>query len=120
MRSRFRGEVSQHTLPPATQDRISMMYQFMHVKGRSGNLTLSMSNGRKIELYTYRLVDEPRIVTPAGEFDTQHYERVTSKSNDRHVEVWLAKSHHNFPVRVILDDPRGLRVEQILVALRIE
>jgi hypothetical protein len=120
MSSRFRGEVTRHTLPPGTQDRISMMYQFMHVKGRSGNLTLSMSNGRKIELYTYRLVDEPRIVTPAGEFDTVHFERVTSKGNDRHVEVWLAKSHHNFPVRVVLDDPRGLRVEQTLVALRTE
>src|SRR5688500_15874593 len=53
MSSLFRGEVTRHTLPPATQDRISMMYQFMHVTGRSGNLTLSMSNGRKIELYTY-------------------------------------------------------------------
>jgi len=120
MSSRFRGEMSRHTLPPATQDRISMMYQFMHVKGGSGNLALSMSNGRKIELYTYRLVGEPRIATPAGEFDTLHFERVTSKGNDRHVEVWLAKSHHNFPVRVVLDDPRGLRVEQTLVALRTE
>lgn len=120
MSSRFRGEVSRHALPPATQDRISMMYQFMFVKGRSGNLTLSMSNGRKIELYTYRMVDEPRIGTPAGEFDTLHFERVTSKTNDRHVEVWLAKSHHNFPVRVVFDDPRGLRVEQTLVALRTE
>jgi hypothetical protein len=120
MHSRFRGETSRHTLPPATQDRISMMYQFMYVKGRGGNLTLSMSNGRKIELYTYRLVDEPRISTPVGEFDTLHFERVTSKGNDRHVEVWLAKSHHNFPVRVVLDDPRGLRVEQTLVSLRTE
>ena len=120
MQSRYRGEVKRHALPPATQDRISMMYQFMHVKGRGGNLTLSMSNGRKIELYTYRMVDEPRIGTPAGEFDTLHFERVTSKANDRHVEVWLAKDRHNFPVRVVFDYPRGLRVEQTLVALKTE
>ena len=50
-----------------------------------------MSNGRKVESYTYRLVDEGRIGTPAGEFDTLHFERVTSEPNDRHVEVWLAK-----------------------------
>jgi hypothetical protein len=118
MHSRFRGEASEHALPPATQDRISMMYQFMHGKARAGNLTLSMSNGRKVERYTYRLVNEVRIVTPAGEFDTLHFERVTSEPNDRHVEVWLAKAHHNFPVRVVFEDPRGLRVEQRLVALR--
>jgi hypothetical protein len=118
MHSRYRGEVTQHALVPATQDRLSMMYQFMHVKTGAGPMTMSMSNGRKVERYTYRLVGEPRIETPAGEFDTLHFERVTSQPNDRHVEVWLAKSHHNFPVRVVFDDPRGLRVEQRLVALK--
>jgi hypothetical protein len=120
MHSRYRGEVSQHVLPPATQDRISMMYQFMHIKPRAGNMVLSMSNGRKVERYTYRLVSEDRIATPAGEFDSFHFERVTSGPNDRHVEVWLAKDRHNFPVRVVFDDPRGLRVEQTLVALKTE
>lgn len=121
MSSRFRGEVSQHALPPATQDRISMMYQFMHIRARPGSdLTLSMSNGRKVERYTYRLVNEARVATPAGEFDALHFERVTSGPNDRHVEVWLAKEHHNFPVRIVFDDPRGLRVEQTLVTLKAE
>ena len=118
LQSRFRGEVTQLALPPATQDRLSMMYQFMHVRPSQGQMTMTMSNGRKIERYTYRLVGEPRIGTPAGEFDTLHFERVTSQPNDRHVEVWLAKAHHNFPVRVLFDDPRGLRVEQRLVALK--
>lgn len=118
MHSRFRGEVTEHALPPATQDRISMMYQFMHGVGRAGDMTMAMSNGRKVERYTYRLVDEPRIGTPAGEFDTLHFARVTSEPNDRHVEVWLAKAHHNFPVRVLFDDPRGFRVEQRLVAMK--
>ena len=120
MQSRYRGEVTRHTLLPDTQDRISMMYQFMHVKPRKGNMTLAMSNGRKVERYTYRMVDEVKIGTPAGEFDTVHFERVTAEPNDRHVEVWLAKSEHFFPVRVVFDDPRGFRVEQRLVALRTE
>ena len=97
-----------------------MMYQFMHIKPRAGNVVLSMSNGRKVERYAYRLVNETRIATPAGEFDSFHFERVTSGPNDRHVEVWLAKDRHNFPVRVVFDDPRGLRVEQTLVALKTE
>ena len=97
-----------------------MMYQFMHIKPRAGNVVLSMSNGRKVEVYTYHLVSEDRIATPAGEFDSLHFERVTSGPNDRHVEVWLAKDRHNFPVRVVFDDARGLRVEQTLVALKTE
>ena len=118
LESRFRGETTQHALPRETQDRISMMYQFMHLKPRAGNLVMAMSNGRKIEHYTYRLVDEVRIATPMGEFDTLHVERVTYGPKESKAEVWLAKDHHNIPVRVVFDDPRGLRLEQNIVALQ--
>jgi uncharacterized protein DUF3108 len=118
MQSHFRGETSEQPLPRATQDRISMMYQFMHTAPRTGNLVLAMSNGRKVEKYTYRLVDEPRIATPMGELETLHFERVTAGPKESRAEVWLAKEHHNFPVRIVFDDPRGLRVEQTIVALR--
>jgi len=77
-----------------------------------------MSNGRKVEHYTYRLVEEVRIVTPMGEFDTLHVERVTYAPTDSKAEVWLAKDHHNFPVRIVFDDPKGLRLEQTIVALQ--
>jgi hypothetical protein len=54
------------------------MYQFMRAKAVEGAMKVAMANGRKVELYTYRLVREERLVTPAGEFDTLHFERVTS------------------------------------------
>jgi len=78
---------------------------------------LTLSSGRKVELYTYRLVDEPHIATPAGEFDTLHYERVTAGPRESKAEVWLAKDRFNFPVRVEFTDPKGFRVEQTLVGL---
>ena len=115
--SRFRGEETQVPLPRQTQDRLSMMYQFMHLKPRSGPLELAMSNGRKVEQYVYRIVNEVRLATLAGDFDTWHLERIVSGPRDSRVEVWLAKDRDNFPVRVVFDDPRGLRVEQSLVAL---
>jgi hypothetical protein len=77
-----------------------------------------MSNGRKVDVYSYRLVNEERVSTPAGEFDTLHYERVTSSRKESRAEVWLAKDRHNFPVRVVFDNPSGLRLEQSLVALQ--
>jgi Protein of unknown function (DUF3108). len=118
MHSHFRGKDTDVPLPPDTQDRISMMYQFMNLTApRNGRVVLAMANGRKVEHYTYRLVDEPRIQTPAGEFDTWHFSRVTSTPKESRAEVWLAKSHYNFPIRVVFDDPEGVRLEQILLAL---
>jgi hypothetical protein len=116
--SSFRGETTTLPLPRGTQDRISMMYQFMHLKPAVGSFVFAMSNGRKVERYMYRLVDEVRIATPLGEFDTFHLERVTDTPKDSRAEVWLAKERDNFPVRVVFDDPKGLRIEQSVVALQ--
>lgn len=110
------GKRSETPLPEQTQDRISVMYQFMNLKA-DPTVAMHMSNGRKVELYTYRLVDEPHIATPAGEFDTLHYERVVSGPKESKAEVWLAKDRFNFPVRVEFVDPKGFRVEQTLVGL---
>lgn len=118
MRSTYRGERIEAALPDRTQDRLSLMYQFMNFGADAAQrIQVSMSNGRKVELYTYRLVGEEKLATPAGEFRTLHYERVVANAKEARAEVWLARERHNFPVRVVFDDPRGLRLEQTLVAL---
>jgi len=117
MLSNDEGKHSETPLPEHTQDRISVMYQFMNLKTVDATVAMHMSNGRKVELYTYRLVDEPHIATPAGEFDTLHYERVTTGPRESKAQVWLAKDRFNFPVRVEFVDPKGFRVEQTLVGL---
>ena len=119
LRSRFRGETHEVPLPKATQDRVSIHYQFMNL-GRRGELVeMHMSNGRKVERYAYRFVEAVRLATPAGEFDTLHYRRVTENEKDAKTDVWLAKDRHHLPVRVIFDDPRGLKVEQTLLELKV-
>ena len=118
MRSQYKGERTEVPLPGETQDRISVMYQFMNLTPHGREVVMPMSNGRKVELYTYRFVAEVRLSTPAGEFDTLHYQRVTASAKESHAELWLAKDRFNFPVRLAFDDPKGLRFEQTLVALQ--
>ena len=111
------GENSHVPLPPDTQDRLSAMYQFLHLASYGETLSMPMAMGRRVEQYHYRRVEEGRLATPAGEFDTLHYARVIDKPSDTKVDVWLAKDRFNFPVRVIFDDPKGFRLEQMLVSL---
>ena len=115
MRSEFRGEVKDVELPAGTQDRISVMYQFMNVTPKSETFEVNMSNGRKVERYVYRRSGEATVKTPAGEFETLHYERVTQDPGESRAEVWLAKDRFHFPVRIVFDDPKGLKLEQTLV-----
>lgn len=117
LRSEYRGEATTHALPPGTQDRLSIMYQFMNLATGGDRVRMYMSNGRKVDLYTYRKVDEPRLVTPAGEFATTHYERVLDNEGENRAQLWLASDHFNFPVRIVFEDAKGLRLEQTLVSL---
>lgn len=112
------GTTSDMALPRDTQDRISVMYQFMNLKQHGNVVVMPMSDGRRVEYYTYRLVDEPRVTTPAGEFETFHYARVTESPKDNQADVWLAKDHFNFPVRVVFVNRKGLKFEQTLESLK--
>lgn len=119
MHARYKGEASDHRLPPGTQDRLSVFYQFMLQGASKDTLQLHATNGRKIELYTYRKVEDVRIQTPAGEFDTVHYERDTGdakKASKAH--IWLARDRFHLPVRIVFDDARGIRVDQVLTSLK--
>jgi hypothetical protein len=117
MRTLLHGENTEVALPAETQDRISMMYQFMNMKQFSQTLVVPMADRRKVEFFTYKLVDEDTIATPAGEFATRHYQRIVNNPRDTKAEVWLAKDRNNFPVRIVLDDPKGFRLEQTIEAL---
>jgi hypothetical protein len=118
MHTMMHGEGSQTALPRETQDRISVMYQFMNLPTYGDLVIMPMATARKIEFYTYRLVDEVKLATPAGEFQTRHYERVVTDAKQTRAEVWLAKDRFNFPVRVVFDEPRSLRLEQDLLELK--
>jgi len=119
MRTALHGENSETSLPGATQDRISVMYQFANMRNLAETLVLPISERRKIEIHTYRLVGEERIDTPLGEFNTRHYQRVVDNATQTRADVWLAKERSNFPVRAVFDDPKGFRLEQAVVSLNV-
>ncbi len=119
LRSEYRGESRAEPLPAGTQDRLSVMYQFMNLRPDSNEVRVHMSNGRKVERYNYRKVDESTLATPAGEFATVHFERVLDSPDDGQAQLWLAKDRFNLPVRVVFMDAKGLKLDQQLVSLAI-
>src|SRR5258705_5553653 len=70
MHSDFRGKNKTVPLPKETQDRLSLIYQFMNLQPREGQVVLPMTNGRNVQFYTYRMLEEAKLTTPAGDFQT--------------------------------------------------
>lgn len=116
MTSEHDGKTEQVSLQPGTQDRLSVMYQYMLSMPYSPEVRQWMSNGRSVEQYLYRKQADAALKTLAGDFDTVHYSRDAKPGEDK-AELWLAKDRYFLPVRIVFEDRKGSRLDQTLVNL---
>lgn len=106
-------------LPAGTQDRLSLMYQFMYLTLNQPQLVLQVTNGRRITRYEYRRLGEETLPTPAGTFRTVRFSRVREPGDDG-TDVWLAVNRFQLPVKVVIEEERGGRMEQLLKSLDVQ
>jgi hypothetical protein len=117
LRMSFDGLEQTAPLTGGTQDRVSVMYQFLFLKlKQASKLNFAMTNGKKIEPYRYRLVGNEMINTSLGKLHTLHLVK-EREAEDNSVEVWLARDRHLFPVKLLIVENDGTRFEQTIAQL---
>ncbi|MEQ1813521.1 MAG: DUF3108 domain-containing protein [Candidatus Nitrotoga sp.] len=106
-------------LPAGTQDRLSAMYQFLHISLKEATTrTFSMTNGNKITDYVYNITPNQSVTTPLGTFAATYLSSLP-QSNSRRSEIWIVPEHENFPYKMILTDSDGEKITQVLTKLKI-
>jgi hypothetical protein len=112
------GRTEHLPLAAGTQDRLSVMYQFMFlVPDGQRELSISMTNGRKLDRYLYAIRPGTEVDTPLGRLAAVHLVR-QRRQNENATEVWLSPEHRHLPVKMTIVEEDGSRYEQ--VATRIE
>ena len=107
-------------LPADTQDRLSAMYQFMFLQLQNvGTLDFHMTNGSKLDIYNYRITPAASVTVPLGTFKTLHVASVSKPSESR-TEIWLAQDRANFPCKMVITDPDGDKLTQVLTQFNSE
>jgi hypothetical protein len=113
-------------LPPATQDRLSAMYQFTHLvqagknPARGANtVEMPMTTGRKLDVYRYDVHADIVIDTPLKRLTTLHLAKQRDQ-NESHTEIWLAPEFHYLPVKVLIVESDGVRYEQVVTRLDVK
>lgn len=112
----YDGKSENAELKPGTQDRISLLYQFAFQPPRGEEIALHMTTGRHLNLYRYKVVGNETLTTPAGRFETVHLVKLREGDEDG-TEIWLAKERHYFPVRIVIEEHKGARMEQEITRL---
>jgi len=102
-----------------TQDRLSIMYQYMFVRlDKLRQVDFAMTNGRKLDHYRYRITPDVEIDTPLGRLITLHLVKQRDPG-DTHAEVWLSPQHQNLAVKMLIIERDGRRYEQVVQSLEL-
>jgi hypothetical protein len=108
-----RGETQTLPIPANAQDRLSFLLALSFAPPLARPASFSVADGGSISRYVFELVGRERIKVPAGEFDALKLARRRDGPEDRRsTEIWLAPSHGHLPVRVVLTEKDGTRIDQ--------
>ncbi len=110
------GRQESRPLPDNAQDRLSLAYNFAFSSLPRKQTGVAVVDGKDISDYQFTVAGEQKITTPAGEFETIHVVR-NSGPNERGTEFWFASKRHMLPVRILLIEKDGTRIEQSLTRI---
>ena len=114
------GKTDTLPLTQGTQDRLSVLYQFMFLApDMLQRLEFDMTNGRKLDRYRYTVTPNVEIDTPLGRITTLHLVK-QHRPDESATEVWLSLQHRFLPVRVMVQEEDGARYEQFITRLEIQ
>jgi hypothetical protein len=105
-------------LPPDTQDILSIMYQFPPLQN-VGKAAVSVSNGKKIEHYEFKIVTDEEIETAIGKLLTVRLSKLHAPDEEG-LEIWLAREYRLFPVKIRFIEKNGeITGEAVITDIRV-
>ena len=111
------GRESTAKLVPGALDMLSFIYQFAFFLPESDDITINLTNGRKLDTYHYRLIAEESLETPLGILKTLHLTKLHLPGEDG-TEIWLGMDYHYLPVKIRQIDKKGDSAEQVITEIR--
>jgi hypothetical protein len=111
----YKGPANTIPLPPNPRDRLQFLLQFAFKPPRGQQVMLDVIDGRGISDQVYEVEGRERFKTPAGEFDA--LKLVRRKEGSERAEIWLAADRDYLPVRILIIDKKGARLDQVLTRL---
>lgn len=116
-----KGKLKEAVLAQGTQDLASYAYQFMFLPiPLKDTITVSLTTGKKLNQYQYSINPEMEVIEGAGvQYKTLHLVQPEQGKTETK-ELWLAAEHNYVPVRILMIDDNGQKLEQTLTELHVE
>lgn len=113
---KFKGPPRTMPMPSNAQDRLSVAFTFSFAPPGKP-VTVHSADGKGISTYTYEAAGREKLETPAGVFDTLKLVKQKDSPDDKATDLWLAVNRGNLPVRLLIVDNDGTRVDQVATSI---
>ena len=113
----YKGERKTEPMFPDTQDRLSFLLALSLLPGKAQSTSYHVVDGRGRSQHKYQVLGRERLKTPAGEFDTVKVTRLSEGERKESAELWLAAELGYLPVRLLVIQDDGTRLDQTAVRI---
>ncbi|AOU98609.1 hypothetical protein BI364_12145 [Acidihalobacter yilgarnensis] len=113
------GDPVKVAIDPGTLDRLSLQLALMQAvaKGQKTLRFTTVETKNKLSHYDFHDLGHDTVMTPLGQLDTLHLQRVWQAKHIR-FDFWLAPSLHDLPVKLIQTDGDGASLGLYLQSVR--
>lgn len=115
------GKIETTDMVLPLQDRLSFLYNYaFHASpdlkpGKQIKVTLT--DGKGLTRFQYEVAGTETLKTPAGELETVRLVKQRENADDKGTELWFASGRDYLPVRILVVDKDGARVDQALTRI---
>ncbi len=100
-------------IPPDIQDGLSFPYSFAFRPLGTEPIPVSITDGKGVSTSVYEPAGRETVKTSAGEFEALKFARRKNNPDDRSSEIWLAEKLGFLPVRILVVEKNGTRMDQV-------
>ena len=108
-------------MAPPLQDRLSFLYNFAFQSApdlKPGKeVRITVTDGKGLTQMQYNVAGSEVLKTAAGELNTVHLVKQREGKDDRGTELWFASGRDYLPVRILLIEKDGARIDQVLTRI---
>jgi len=111
------GETRTQPMPAHAQDKLSMLYAFAFDVPGAGPVPVNATDGKGVSHYVFDAAGRQKIDTPAGQFDALRLVKRKEGPDDHGTEIWLASDRGYLPIRILITDKDGTRIDQVVTRI---
>ena len=109
----FRNGPQSRPMPAHAQDRLSFLFAFAFRAPGKRPTEFNVVDGKGVAEYIFENAGRERIKVPAGEFDALHLVKREESPDGRSSEIWVDPARSHLPLRVLVVQKDGTRIDQV-------